>query len=279
MANDSIEQLQFELAQLKRMVGGMVRPAAVHEVKGDKMRMVLGQDKGGQDILGPWLHSSSMRGGGRERKFFKKGQNLMLLCPNGDVSQAVVMPYAPNKDHQAPDHANESGQDEETFQLDDLRVKKTKKGYAIWLQDPKQNDQQQGQQGGDQAGGSGGGSDKEGTAQARQPQQADPRALIQLSNDGGFTARIGKDVRVSASKDGAKLKAGSNFTTVTKDKIIHKASGDVHIDAGGTPYVSKPWQIGPAPSDPVSDDDKVLDDSGDSGGGSGGSGGSGGGGS
>lgn len=257
---DSMERLIAEVAYLKRMVGNMVQPATVHEVKGDKMRAVIGKDKKGNDVLGPWLDTATHRGGSRERKFFKKGQNIMLLCPSGDLAQAVVLPHGPNKNFKSPDHSNEEGQDEEAYQLDNLRIRRTKNGHAIWLQDPEQEDQQQqdGQQGQQSQSGS---ESKEGTRPKRTPQK--PKAdgpLLQISKDGGFTARIGKDVRVAATKDGAKLKAGGNFVTVSKSKIIHKASGDIHIEAGGTPYVSKEWVVGgSAGSDPVTDDDKVLD--------------------
>jgi hypothetical protein len=231
----------------------MVRPATVHEVKGDKMRMSIGKDKDGQDILGPWLHTTNHRGGARERRFYKKGQSLMMICPNGDLSQASILPYAPNKDFKSPDHANDTGQDEETFQLDDLRVKKTKKGYAIWLQEPQQQQQQQGQDD----------PHKEGTPQKRQKQDPKPDAIIQLSKDGGFTGKVG-DVRVAANKDGGKVKAGKNFSTVTKEKIILKTEegeGHIYVHAKGTPYINKPWEVGDAPEDPVKDDDKVLDES------------------
>lgn len=247
---DALDQLIAEVTYLKRIVGGMIRPATVHEVKGDKMRMVIGKDRQGQDVLGPWLDTVSHRGGARERRFFKKGQNVMLLCPNGDLAQATLAPYAPNKNFKSPDHSNTTGQDEETYQLENLRVRKTKAGYAIWLQDPKQDDQQQQQQDDPH---------KEATRPTRQAQEPKADSLIQLSKDGGITGRIGKDVRFSAHKDGAKLKAFGNFSVVTKDKIIHKSSGDVYIHAGGTPYVNKPWQEGSAPGDPVADDDKVID--------------------
>jgi hypothetical protein len=247
---DSLERIFFELSSLKRQMAAMIRPATVHEVKGDKMRMVVGQDKDGNDVLGPWLDTVNHRGGSRERKFYKKGQNLMLLCPNGDLEQATIAPFAPNKNFKSPDHANDTGQDEEVFQLDNLRVKKTKEGYSIWTQSPDDSQQQQPE-----------GNDlkyKEGTPQKRTTQKPKADMLLQLSSE-GITGRIGKDVRFSASKDGAKLKAGSNFSTVTKDKVVVKASsGDVYVHATGTPYVNKPWQIGDAPDDPVADDDKVL---------------------
>lgn len=258
---DAMERLIAEVTYLKRQLANMVRPATVHEVKGDKMRAILGKGKDGKEVIGPWLDSSTHRGASRERRAYKKGQNVMLLCPNGDVSQAVVIPHAPNKNHKTPDHANEDGKDEESYQFENVRTRTTKDGYAIWMQEPeKEDDQQQGQdqQQSDQS--SSGGDSKEGTRPKRTPQKPKADVLLQVTKDGGISGRIGKDVRFMVTKDGAKLKSGDNYTVVTKDKIVHKASGDIHIEAGGTPYVSKQWVIGgSAGSDPIADNDKVLD--------------------
>ncbi len=249
MADEHYMRLLFDIAELKRKLAAMIRPATVHEVKGDRVRMVVGKDEDGQDVLGPWMDTINHRGGARERRFFKKGQNLMLICPNGDLAQAVIAPFAPNKNFKTPDHANKTGLDEEVYQFEDLRVRKTKDGYAIWLQKPKDDQQQQQDD-----------PHKVTKPPEHEPQEPEARALIQLTNDGGFTGRIGKDIRVAAHKDGAKIKAGSNFAVVTKDKgIIKTGSGDVYVHAAGTPYVNKPWEIKDAPNDPVSDDNKVLD--------------------
>jgi len=238
------EKLFGEISNLRRMVANMIMPATVHEVKGDRMRMSMGKDSDGKDNLGPWLDTGGdMRGGGRERKFYKKGQNLMMISPNGDPAQAFVVPYAPNKNHKPPDHANKSGQDEETYQLDDLRVKKTKSGYAIWLQEGKKDDQQGGQQGeqGQQSGSGGGGSGdskQQRKVYEHEPQEAEARIALRLDNDGGITARIGKDKRFMVNKDGVKMKAGNDYAVVKDGQLI----------------CSKEWQVG---GDPISDDDKI----------------------
>ncbi len=255
---DTFERLIAEVTYLKRQLATMVRHGTVKEVKGDKIRTILGKDKNGKDVLGPWLDTSSHRGGSRERKRWKEGQNVMMLCPNGDVSQALIIPHGPNKDNQSPDHANEDGKDEETYQFENVRTRTTKDGYAIWMQEPKQEgNQQQGQD--QQQGQQSGSGDKEGTRPKRTPQKPKADVLLQVTKDGGISGRIGKDVRFSVTKDGAKLKAGSNYTVVTKDSITHNATGNVYVNAGGTPFVNKQWVVGGGGSDPIADNDKVLD--------------------
>lgn len=285
MPDDQYSRLIFKVAELERRLAGMIRPATVKEVKGDKMRMVIGKDKDGQEVLGPWMDTTNHRGGARERRFYKEGQNLMLIAPNGDLSQAAIAAFAPNKKFRTPDHANKKGQDEETYQLEDMRVKKTKKGYAIWLQQPKQQNQQQQ----DQQGLGGGNDSKTEKPEEHEPQKPDPDAIIQLAKDGGITARVGKDenaMRVAVNKNGAKLKAGDNYVTVTKDgifikgkKLVMEGTDEFHLKSNGDfvingkvyvknlagpPLANPPWEQGEkaanAPSDGVEDDNKVLDE-------------------
>lgn len=174
-----------------RTVGNMIRPGVVQEVKGDKLRMVLGKDNDGKDVLSPWLNTGNHRGGARERRFYKKGQNLMMFAPGGDPRQAVLLPFAPNKDFLAPDHANKSGQDEETYQMDDLRVKKTKEGYDIWLQPPRNKQSSSG----------------DAQKLPEQKSDIDGQAImkIRLNKDGGITARVGKLVRMMTHKKGTMI--------------------------------------------------------------------------
>src|SRR3982751_1249105 len=134
------QRLLQEVSSLKQRIDNMVTDGPVHEVKGDKMRVVIGKDKDGKDVLSPWIHTSDHRGGSRERRFYKKGQNVRLFSPSGDIRQAVLMPGSPNKAYPAPTHANESGQDEETYHFDNLRVRKTGKGYRIWLDEEADNE-------------------------------------------------------------------------------------------------------------------------------------------
>jgi hypothetical protein len=195
-------------------MSNMFQVGTVKEVKGDKLRMVIGKDKEGKEVLSPWLNTSNHRGGATEAKFYKKGQTLQLICPGGDVRQGSISPYAPNKNFKRPEHADSSGQDEESYQLEDYRAKQTKEGHDMWLQeDDSKKEQSSSSQGG---GSSGGGQQK------KKGHTGGDKAKLKtrLHKDGGITHRIGKEVRVAAHKEGSKLRAGSDWVVVQKGKII-----------------------------------------------------------
>lgn len=229
-----------KLSLLEKQLAQMVTSGTVHEVKGDKLRMVIGKDQDGKDVFSPWLQTSDMRGGARSRSFFKKGQNLTLLNPTGDPQQGVILPFAPNKDFKAPDHANKSGQGEEVYQQGDLRTSKGKDGYDVWLEP---EEQQQGSGGTEGSGGSGGTEGSGGQSQEEERNTGGEKAntKFRLHKDGGITGRVGSGanaMRFSATKEGVKLKAGKTmWLVVLPDKII-----------SSVPIITA--------EDPIPDDDK-----------------------
>jgi hypothetical protein len=247
--SDDYQRVLAQLTDLHRRIGNMVRPVTVEEAKDGRVRPNFGKDSEGKDQLGPWLHTGNHRGGSREGREYKKGQNLMMISPSGDPAQATLVPYAKNNDFQQPDHASEDGKDEETYQKDDLRVKKTKNGYAIWLQEPAQKDDKGGEDSsksdgdnrvGDTSGGAQTG-DKMTGQKKREAQKPDGRVVIRLHNDGGVEARVKDGNTISryvVSKEGVKMKIGEHFAVITKDSHI----------------VSRPWTIA---TDPMQDKDET----------------------
>jgi hypothetical protein len=232
---DDYQRLLGQIADLRRQMSQQTQKGTVHEVKGTKLRMVLGKDKDGKEILSPWLNTGNMRGGAREQRFYKKGQNLSIFAPGGDIAQGILMPYAPNEKHKTPEHADGSGQDEESYQLDDLRGKTTKEGTDNWLQ-PEEEEKKDGQQQGGGQGGQGGGGGKK---QQKKGHVGGDKALMKsrMNKETGHTLRVGKDSRVASHKDGAKIRMGSDWVVVAKGKIIF----------------SKPPILG---KDPIKNDDK-----------------------
>jgi hypothetical protein len=210
MADDT-QRLLAQVADLRRQMADQFQHGTVHEVKGTKLRMSLGKTKDGKDILSPWLNTTNMRGGAREQRFYKKGQNLSIIAPGGDLAQGMLAPFAPNKDFKTPEHADGSGQDEESYQQDDYRGKTTKEGHDHWLQEEEK--EQQGQGGGQQGGGG---------KQQKKGHTGGDKAIMKarMNKDGGHTYRVGKDSRLAAHKDGAKIRMGSDWVVVTKGKII-----------------------------------------------------------
>ncbi len=211
---DDYQRVLGQLADLRRQMSQQTQKGTVHEVKGTKLRMVLGKDKDGKEVLSPWLNTSNMRGGAREQRFYKKGQNLSIFAPGGDIAQGILMPYAPNEKHKTPEHADGSGQDEESYQLDDMRSKQTKEGFDHWLQ-PEEEEKEGG---GQQSGGGGGGGGKQ---QKKGHVGGDKAEMkVRMNKETGHTLRVGKDSRVASHKDGAKIRMGSDWVVVTKGKII-----------------------------------------------------------
>lgn len=208
MADDT-QRIIRQIADVRRRLGNMFIMGTVHEVKGDRVRMNMGQGREGSDNIGSWIDTTNHRGGARERQFFKKGQNVLMFSPNGDPSQAVLSPFAPNKSFKPPDHANKSGQDEETYQQGDLRVRKKGKGYEIWLEQGDTSAQ-------------GGQSNNSGSGNG-----VNEKVFLQKDS---VTGRVGKNWFV-AHKNGAKLQADKMYAVVTPDKLI----------------VSKPWEVGKDP--------------------------------
>jgi hypothetical protein len=209
---EDYQRILQELSNLKRTITNLHRVGTVHEVKGTKLRMLLGKDQDGKEILSPWLNTANHRGGATEQRFYKKGQTLSLICPSGDVTQGMITPYAPSKDFKTPEQADGSGQDEESYQLEDYRSKQTKDGHDMWLQPDDSKNQQQ--QGGQQGGG--------GQTQQKKGHVGGDKAKMKtrMNADGGITHRVGKDSRLMAHKDGAKIRYKDDWLVVTKGKII-----------------------------------------------------------
>lgn len=231
------DKLLHKIANLERMMGNTVMMGTVAEVKGDKVKMNMGKGQDGKDVIGDWTHTGNHRGGAREGRFYKKGQNVTMLNPGGDPSQGILLPYGPNKDFKRPDHANSSGQDEESYQQEDFRKKRTKEGDDTWLEEPQQ--QQKGEGSGN-GGGSGSG-DGQGQEQESQGSVGGDKAKMKrrMNKDSGHTLRVGNGdsaARSHVHKDGATLSYGKdNHMFVDKDMTMLSFGGGkaVWIDKDG----------------------------------------------
>jgi hypothetical protein len=140
---DFTQRLLHEIADLRRQIANQHREGPITDVKGDRIRFAIGKDENGEDIKSPWIHTHNHRGGARARAYFKKGQNVLAFAPGGDLMRAVIMPHAPNKEHRPPDHANKSGQKEETYQYEQTRERRKKDSYELWHEEPQQKQGEQ----------------------------------------------------------------------------------------------------------------------------------------
>ena len=249
MAVDDIQKLIFEVSDLKRRLGQMVRVGSVKEVKSgsgeQKLRMNLGKDGEGQDILSPWLHTSDHRGGAREEARYKEGQNVMLIAPNGDWRQAQIFPYAENKKHERPDHASDSS---ESYQYEHLRESRTKTSREIWLAD---SEQEQGSGGGAEGGGAEGSqsqkitdSDKSvalirigekpkqqsqqqggagGDTSQQQKQEEKPKGVLHLKFKESITFQVGEKTFVKITDGKIDAYVDDSHSIIEAEKITHKS--------------------------------------------------------
>jgi hypothetical protein len=211
--SEDYQRLIQQVAELRRTVSNMFQVGTVKEVKGDKLRMVIGKDDQGKEVLSPWLNTANHRGGATEAKFYKKGQTLQLICPGGDIRQGSISPYAPNKDFKRPEQADSSGQDEESYQLEDYRAKQTKDGHDQWLQPDDSKKQQQGGQ--QQQGGGGKQQKKKGHVGGGKA-----KMKTRMNAGTGITNRVGTDSRVMVHKEAVKMRWDKDWVVVKKNEII-----------------------------------------------------------
>jgi hypothetical protein len=241
------QQLLLEQRERFRRESFADRVGRVHEVKGDKVRVVLGgtQEK---PMLSPWLHTTLMRGGARERRFFRKGQTVRLSCPGGDLRQATVTHYAESDYYPAPDHADDAGEESETYQQGRTRQTTTDDTHETWLaQEESQQPNVQGQgvikrQQGQQR-------QQQGQQQQKNPGM--PASILRQNKDGGITGRIGTEVRFAAHEKGPKLKAKQNHV------LIDKEDDRVKVKSLQDPWINKPWVIKDH-QDPIPDDNQHV---------------------
>ena len=147
--------------------------------------------------MSPWLDTSNHRGGARERRFYKKGQNVTIDTVNGEMDEAAtVSADAPNEKFKPPDHADEAGEDAETYQLGELHTTKKGDTYEVFLREERKED-----------------------AEGRLMAAAKPSMRFRFNKSGGVTGQVG-EARFAAHEKGTKLRMGEQWIAVTKDGIL-----------------------------------------------------------
>lgn len=238
-----LNKVLLELAEVKRKLSQMQRWGTVKQVEKGKVLVTIGKSAKGEDYDSPWLDIGHMKGGLRERPNYQVGQNVCVMCVDGDPAKAFILPYAPNQNWGEPEHADAAVKENKyasTKQTQDLRERKDEETLDYWIH--------QGSSGGGKAlpGGSVGG--VTGMTQATPAKQQKDESLgegtkalmkVRMNKKGGFTARVtGTDIRVSAYPGkGAKIRTKNHWVVVTPSDI----------------FLSKPPVIAP---DPVPNDDK-----------------------
>ena len=200
MANE-LSRLIQDVAEMQRRTAGGVHQGTVDEVKGDKIRVAWGKDPDGKPVLSPWLDTSNHRGGARERRFYKKGQNVTIDTVNGEMDEsATVSADAPNEKFKAPDHAEEAGEEAETYQLGELHTTKKGDTYEIFLREEREGRRV-----------------KLRIAATRRRQA--PSMKFRFNKSGGVTGQVG-EARFAAHEKGAKLRMGEQWVAITSEGIF-----------------------------------------------------------
>ena len=286
---DPQQKQLHDVAEAQRKVATSSRMGTVKEVKqagGErKIRVVIGLDPNGKELLGPWMNTTEHRGATRGQKQYKKGQNVRISGVDGDYRQATVTPWAEGDSFPQPDNAEDHGYGDSS-QAGKLHT-------GMWM--PEEDEQQEGGQqgGGQQSGGqqkeknhrhevwiaeednkppahSGksreetqtgeGGGQQQQDQQQQKKEKKKPKAAVMVSTDekNGYTARVGTDVRVAAHKQGAKLRAGGSYFAAEKDKDAKMyAATNIFVRSGGNNFIDKPWVLRRGSDENIPNDDKL----------------------
>lgn len=109
-----LQDLQREIALLRKRIAQGSRHGVITDVKGGKVRMSMvmtGDGAGGEGQEPPhksaWLYPGQHSGIVRTDVPFRKGQNVTIDMPSGDPRQARILPFSPNEENPRPIHAAE----------------------------------------------------------------------------------------------------------------------------------------------------------------------------
>jgi len=95
--SDPIEELQYQVAELRRMISVMIRPGTVksYDAKTHTAVLDLGFETHDVDV-------GAHGGTGADFAPFKAGQQIMALCPDGDPANGMVIAGGFHDDNKAP---------------------------------------------------------------------------------------------------------------------------------------------------------------------------------
>lgn len=231
-----LNRIERRIARLNNRMASTSHQGVIKEVKGDKIRVVMGKGPNGEEVLSPWLDTSNHRGGARERRFYEVGQNVTVDNPNGDWGDnATVSADAPNEKFKAPNHADDHKKGE-TYQLGEYYRTHGKDFDEQFLAEEEKDDNTQQSQNLAQGGGEQGQQQQQGQ---KKQKYKDPTMKRRMHKERGITNRVGNDdkaARCAVHKDGVHMRFGDDFLYINKSGI----------------YASKPIQV--SSSDPIPND-------------------------
>ncbi|MBB4042016.1 hypothetical protein GGR34_003701 [Microvirga flocculans] len=120
-------RLDAEVAELKRRFENSQRVGVVKEVDPAKGRVRLqvgGTD--GEPFLTPWVPYAQVAGDLKIHSPPSIGQQMILICPDGDFRQGMALPFTFSKQNPSP---SDKG-DEHVTEFGDFREEIRKDGYV-----------------------------------------------------------------------------------------------------------------------------------------------------
>lgn len=100
----AVRDLRDELTNERAARERMFRPGKVAEVDAAKQlyRQEIGVDKDGNPVKGPWVPYSQVAGARSTHSPPSVGQQMMMVSPDGDFSQAFGVPLTWSKQNASP---------------------------------------------------------------------------------------------------------------------------------------------------------------------------------
>lgn len=118
MLRDVAERLQEQNRRLAGMeMRGKIPPGGV-DAATKKIRVVIGKDPDGADVLSPWVRVKQVAGALKLHSLPSEGQVMVIRSETGDIEQGVAEPYHWNDENPSPSDAA----DEHVLTFGDVKV-------------------------------------------------------------------------------------------------------------------------------------------------------------
>ncbi|PPQ37079.1 Phage P2 baseplate assembly protein gpV [Rhodoblastus acidophilus] len=116
------------IAELEKRVERMFRVGKVTDVDPAKQlyRQEIGLDPDGQPVKSPWIRYSQIAGARKSHSPPSKGQQMLMISPDGEFRTALGVPHGWSDENPAP-----SDKDEDVEVRGDVKITNDGKTYTI----------------------------------------------------------------------------------------------------------------------------------------------------
>lgn len=122
MALEFLQSLMEQLVDMQRRMGGVSikgRVSADHiDPEAGKVRLVIGQDDDGKDVLSPWVPYAQTAGALKIHSAPSAEQTMEISSDSGDVEQGTARPLHWSQDNKSPSAKG----DEHVLTFGDVRI-------------------------------------------------------------------------------------------------------------------------------------------------------------